>query len=235
MNTEKDNITNDAVKPAGNIRKYIHISILLISITIMVLFVIYLSKLENLSEGFENYGLIGVFLMGLIGSSAPVWPVPGSVAALIAGGLGWNPVYIALAAGIGEAIGEWVGYMAGFGTQIAVEKISFYPRIAGWMRRRGSIVVFIVSAVPNHFVKIVGAAAGALHYPAWKYFLASCSGKILKSFAFALIGGALAPLISRILEGQYSLWIILIIGVCIAAVIGGAVAWYIRRTKKSKE
>jgi membrane protein DedA with SNARE-associated domain len=221
-----------ARKPLSKKRKIIHISFLVASIAITILFLVYLQgRLKHLTETYENYGYLGIFLMGLIGSSAPIWPLPGYVAAFIAGGLGWNPFLIALAAGVGEATGEWVGYIGGFGTQIAVEKLSFYSRIKDWMRRRGSIVIFLASAIPNHFIKAVGAAAGALHYPAWKYYTLTLSGKYVKSLVAALIGGLLFPYFEPLLDGEYSLWIILAAGVGVA-VIAGSIVYLIYYRKK---
>ena len=222
-------------KPLTRKRKIIHISFLVVSIAITILFLVYLQgRLKHLTETYENYGYLGVFLMGLIGSSAPIWPLPGYVAAFIAGGLGWNPFLIAAAAGVGESMGEWVGYIGGFGTQIAVEKLGFYPRIEAWMKRRGSIVIFLVSAIPNHFIKAVGAAAGALHYPAWKYYSLTLSGKYVKSLVAALIGGVLFPYFAPILEGEYSLWIILAAGIGVAVVAGSLFYFLYYRKNKTK-
>ncbi|MCX6012898.1 MAG: VTT domain-containing protein [Chloroflexi bacterium] len=222
------------VKPQKNKkRKYIHLAILLISVVVTVLFVIYLNRLESLTDSFQNYGYIGVFLMGLIGSSAPIWPIPGSWAAFIAAGLGWNPFLVALSAGFGEGIGEFVGYMAGFGTQVAIEKIKYYPTILRWTQKRGSLIIFLFSAIPNFFVKGVGAAAGALRYPVWKYYLVSTSGKIIKSLIFAFAGKFLFSSVSDMVKGKY-LW--LLIGICIGVVALIFVIWYIwQRLRKARK
>ena len=235
MDTTSSDQPVEPRQPISRKRKYIHIAILIISIAITVIFIVYLGRLENLQDSFETYGYLGVFLMGVIGSSAPVWPIPGSLAAAIAGALGWNIFLIAVAAGVGEAIGELIGYMFGFGGQIAVERIKFYPRIVSWMKRRGSLLIFLASAVPNHFVKVVGAAAGALHYPAWKYYLISCAGKILKSLGFAIVGVLLGPLVQRLLDGEYTLWIILVAGVAAAVIAGSAAWWWWYRGSKAKK
>ena len=176
---------------------------------------------------------MGVFLMGLIGSSAPIWPLPGYVAAFILGGLGFNPFIIAAAAGFGEATGEWVGYIGGFGTQIAVEKLGFYARIEAWMKRRGSIVIFLAAAIPNHFIKAVGAAAGALRYPAWKYYLLTFGGKYVKSLVAALIGGVLFPYFEPLLENKNALWIVLGAGVGVAVVVGSIVYFFYYRRNRT--
>ncbi len=222
-------------KPLTRKRKIIHISFLVASIAITILFLVYLQgRLKHLTQTYENYGYLGIFLMGLIGSSAPIWPLPGYLAAFIAGGLGWNPFWIALAVGVGESMGEWVGYVGGFGTQIAVEKLNFYTRIEAWMKRRGSIVIFLASAIPNHFIKAVGAAAGALRYPAWKYYLITFGGKFVKSLVAALIGGLLFPYFEPLLEGEYSLWIILLAGIGFAVVAGSLFYFLYYRKNKAK-
>ena len=48
------------------------------------------------------------------------------------------------------------------------------------MRRRGWLVLFLVSLVPNPIFDIVGIAAGALHYPVWRFLGLVWAGKILK-------------------------------------------------------
>ncbi|MFC2009607.1 hypothetical protein ACFLT3_01620, partial [Chloroflexota bacterium] len=98
-------------------RNYIRILVLLITIGIMItsisLGVIYHDKIDEVKE-YENFGYPFIFLMGLAGSAAPIWPLPGSLAAFLwAGwsGFGWGILLVALAAGTGEAIGELSGYM----------------------------------------------------------------------------------------------------------------------------
>jgi len=234
VETDSEQITTTR-KPLTRRRKIIHISFLVSSIAITILFLVYLQgRLNHLTETYKNYGYIGIFLMGLIGSSAPIWPLPGYVAAFIAGGLGLNPFVIAAAAGVGEATGEWVGYFGGFGSQIAVEKLGFYARIEAWMKRRGSIVIFLVSAIPNHFIKAVGAAAGALRYPAWKYYTITFGGKYVKSLVAALIGGVLFPYFEPLLEDKNALWIVLGAGVGVAVIVGSLVYFLYYRKNKAK-
>ena len=103
------------------------------------------------------------------------------------------------------------------------------------MKRRGSLLVFLVSAVPNHFVKVVGAAAGALRFPVWKFYLVCCIGKIIKSLEFAFAGRWLFPLVSQYFEGQDILWIILVIGLAVAALVVGLVFLIQRRRRVNQQ
>jgi len=141
-------------------------------------------------EYMEKVGYGGVLLMGIIGSAAPVWPLPGSWAAALAAIAGLNPFAIAFAAGFGEPIGELAGYSLGYGGagQLPTHKWKRYSQIQNWMQRRGGITIFFVSAIPNFFIKLATIAAGSLHYPLWKFFIFCWAGKTIKSFGFAYIG-----------------------------------------------
>jgi len=175
-------------------RNYIHILVLLATVLIIVLLIILGVTYKDRIKEFENYGYLGVFLMGIAGSTAPIWPLPGSWAAFLAAGYGLNIFIIALAAGTGEAIGELSGYMLGYGGQPAITKWKRYQRFEGWMERHGTLAIFLVAAVPNpHIIKLVNASAGALRFPLWKLFLLCWLGKIIKSFGFALAGAGLLP------------------------------------------
>jgi membrane protein DedA with SNARE-associated domain len=166
----------------------------------MILVSILIKKPTNFEEYLTASGYGGVFLMAVIGSASPVWPLPGSWAAFIAGGLGLNPFLLGLAAGFGEPIGELAGYTAGYGGQIAINKWKRYAKIENWMRRHGGITIFLVSAIPNFFIKLATVAAGALRYPLWRFFIFCWAGKTIKSLAFAFAGAGLFDGIKALIE-----------------------------------
>jgi len=169
-----------------------YIVLLLAGALAMILVSILVQKPTNPQEYIETSGYAGVFLMGVIGSSSPIWPLPGSWAAFVAAGLGLNPFLIGLAAGVGEPIGELSGYTTGYGGQIAINRWKRYGQIMNWMRRHGGITIFIVSAIPNFFIKLATIAAGSLRYPLWRFFIYCWAGKTVKSLGFALAGAGLS-------------------------------------------
>lgn len=164
-------------------RLYTSIALIAGALLIMALALLFGQGLSD----FQNYGYFGIWLMAALGTIAPVWIMPGWLAAFIGGGL-FNPLIVGLVAGSGELVGELVGYTIGHGGQIAVEKLKFYPTLERWMKRRGVIVMFLFSAVPNPATKAADAAAGALRLPLWKFAAAVWLGKVLKSLAFAYAG-----------------------------------------------
>ncbi len=174
-------------------RKHLkYIVLLLVGLLAMILVSILVQKPTNPEEYIKTSGYAGVLLMGVIGSASPIWPLPGSWAAFVAAGLGLNPFLIALAAGFGEPIGELSGYTAGYGGQIAINRWKRYAQIMNWMTRHGGLTIFIISAIPNFFIKLATIAAGALRYPLWKFFIYCWAGKTLKSLGFALAGAGLS-------------------------------------------
>lgn len=169
-------------------RQFYYIGILLLAVLIILLITLLVDRPTDVEDYVRQSGYLGVFLMGLIGSASPVWPLPGSWATFIAAGLGLNPGLLGLACGIGEPIGETTGYMAGYGGQVAVTNLRGYGRVEGWMKRHGAITIFLVSAIPNMLTKVAVISSGALKYPFWKFFLLCWTGKTIKSLFFAITG-----------------------------------------------
>ncbi len=181
-------------------RQFYYLPILIVAVVIVVLVIVFVDKPVDFEGYIKSSGYAGVLLMGIIGSTSPIWPLPGSWAAFIAGGLGLNPIMLALAAGFGEPIGEITAYMAGYGGQVAVTNWKRYNQIAGWMTRYGAITIFLVSAVPNTFTKFAVVAAGALRYSWWKFFVLCWAGKTIKSFGFAIAGAGFFNVIVNLIE-----------------------------------
>jgi len=157
----------------------------IVIITTIVVFWEPISQLDK--ETLEPYGYLGAFLVNFIASASIFLPVPGI---LVIAGLGelYNPFLVGLAGGAGAALGEITGYLAGYSGQSLVENRTFYPRFEKWMKRRGPLVIFIFSAIPNPLFDIVGAGAGILKYPLKKFLLICFIGKVINSTLIALFG-----------------------------------------------
>ena len=96
-----------------------------------------------------------------------------------------NPLYVGLIAGSAGTLGELTGYYLGYSGQGVVEGNRFYVKTEGWMRRRGLLLLFLVSLIPNPFFDVVGIAAGALRYPIWRFLGVVLVGKGMKFLIFA--------------------------------------------------
>ncbi|MBA7467165.1 hypothetical protein ES707_02369 [subsurface metagenome] len=177
-------------------------------------------RLTTYFEGFEQYGYLGAFLIAFISSITIFFPIPGIVVILaIAANPAFNWSLVALAAGIGGALGEFTAYLAGYGGAviIAPEQSRWYKRAENWMRRYGSATIFIFSLTWLPF-DVVGIAAGALRFPFWKFLLATLAGRLPRTFLECY----LAYLGWEVLGGL-AWWIWVIIGVGVTVTIGGII------------
>jgi membrane protein YqaA with SNARE-associated domain len=147
----------------------------------------------------KPYGYLGLFAITLISDATVLVPFPGLIVVFLAGGF-LNPVLIALASGLGSALGELTGYLAGYGGRAVFENRQAYEKLAGWMKRNGTLTIFILSLIPNPLFDMAGMMAGALKFPLWKFLLVCWTGKAIKFFAIALAGTASLDIVYRLLE-----------------------------------
>ncbi len=120
----------------------------------------------------------------LLASGGLVVPVP-ALAITCTTATFLNPAAVAIIAGIAGTLGELTGYFLGLSGSGVLERRRFYHRVEGWMRRRGWLILFIISAVPNPLFDVAGIAAGALRYPLWRYLVFVGMGKQVKFFMIA--------------------------------------------------
>lgn len=195
--------------------------LLLAFIVVLIALLCYaIIRLTPYFEGFEQYGYLGAFLVAFISSITIFFPIPGIVVILaIAANPAFDWALVALAAGIGGALGEFTAYLAGYGgaVVIAPKQSRWYKRAENWMRRYGSATIFVFSFTWLPF-DIVGIAAGALRFPFWKFLMATLAGRLPRS----LLECYLAYLGWEVLGGL-AWWIWVIIGGGVAVIIGGII------------
>ncbi len=152
-------------------------------------------------RAFEQYGYLGAFVISVFGGATILAPVPmtpvvfalGTVMApSFAPYLG--PIFVGAAAGLGETVGGLSIYMTGYGGGTALNGIEHkkikaaYLRMLGWVERRGSLTLFVLSAVINPFFYPAALAAGALRFGIKRYFLICLAGKTIKGITVAAAG-----------------------------------------------
>jgi membrane protein YqaA with SNARE-associated domain len=142
----------------------------------------------------KSYGYVGLFLVNLIGAASILLPSPAAASVFGGGALLQNLfgipafVWVGMIAGLGEAIGEFSGYAAGYGGRLVVEKRPVYERIHRWMDAHGTITMFLMSTVPNPLFDVAGLAAGAVQMPMRRFFLAVLAGKVIKDTWMGAVG-----------------------------------------------
>lgn len=158
-----------------------------ISFLAVIAISIWIYSIKDQAAQLAAYGYPGIFIVAMLANATVFLPAPG-VAVVFAMGSIFNPLLVALFAGTGAAIGELVGYLAGYSGQGIVENTKMYARIEPWVRRYGVFAIFILAALPNPFFDIAGVAAGILKIPIGKFFIACWLGQLIKMFAFAYAG-----------------------------------------------
>jgi membrane protein DedA with SNARE-associated domain len=171
-------------KPAASLTTNI---LRIVAILAVISITIYIYSIRDHVEEFAAYGYPGIFLITLLANATIFLPAPG-VAVVFAMGSIFNPIGVALAAGTGGAIGELTGYMAGFSGQAIVERTDVYNRIHPWIEKYGGWAILVLSAIPNPFFDIAGAAAGMAKMKFWRFLLFCWIGQIIKMALFAYAG-----------------------------------------------
>jgi len=154
----------------------------------------------------RTYGYVGVFAISVIGSASIFLPTP-SIAAIFGGGAVLHPIMgipapilVGLVAGVGETLGEFTGYAAGYGGSAVIRERAFYRAMQEWMHRHGAVIMFVFSAVPNPVFDVAGTIAGAVKMPFWKFVVSVWLGKTLKDVVIAATGVASLTIIQHIFE-----------------------------------
>ena len=135
----------------------------------------------------KQYGYAAVFLVGLVSNATVVLPVPGLAVSSVMGSV-FNPWIVGLVGGLGQALGELTGYMAGYSGQTLVDGNPTYNRLTRWMQRYGTWTIFVLALIPNPVFDLGGMAAGTLRFPVPKFLVACTAGKVIKNMVFALAG-----------------------------------------------
>ena len=147
----------------------------------------------------RSYGYIAyllVFVVSLLSSSTIFIPTPG-IALTLAAAAVWDPLFVGIAAGTGDAIGEMTAYWTGYvGERIIVdEHMPAYQKAVAWMDRHGAWAVFAVALVPVVLFDLVGLAAGALKIRWWKFLIAAWCGKVPRSMLVCYLGQQLPAIL----------------------------------------
>ena len=155
-----------------------------LGILIVVISAIVAALLLRNNFGASEVGYGAVALSALVASAGLVIPVP-ALATACATAIFLDPFWVGIIAGTAESAGELSGYYLGYTGRDVLARNRVYQRLENWMRRRGWLLLFLVSLVPNPIFDVVGIAAGALRYPVWGFLAVVWLGKLLKFLIFA--------------------------------------------------
>jgi len=170
---------------------------LVLTVGVVVAVIYYFDDIQSLG----GYGYLGAFLIGIFGGATYIAPVPMTPVIFVLGTVCepsfapyLGPVFVGIAAGLGETIGALTIYMTGYGGGAAIASTKYakvraiYSRLSRWMERRGSLVLFIFSSVVNPFFYPIAITAGATRFGLKKYIIICIVGKTIKGITVAAAG-----------------------------------------------
>jgi len=137
----------------------------------------------------EEYGYVGAFIISVFAGATVLVPIPGILVVFTLGSI-LNPALVGIVSGLGEAVGSIGIYLSGWGGQKAVQNLNhkLVNRFVDWIRRRGEIAVFLMSAILNPLFYPFTAIAGMLRFGLTKFFFLCWGGKTIKNTAIAYLG-----------------------------------------------
>jgi membrane protein YqaA with SNARE-associated domain len=184
-----------------------------------------LQKISDWLEAFAlQYGYLGIFLISLIGAMSIFVPIPYTVVIFILGGLEtFDPFLIAVAAGIGSAIGEFSGYLLGVGGRKVIgdrykKRMDFITKL---FKKYGSVAIFIfaLTPLPDDLLFI---PLGVMRYSLLRAFIPAVLGKFFSNLIIAYSGRLSLDIVKNIfgVEGEgMSLLIGTIIGIFLLVIV----------------
>jgi len=193
--------TVEPIKKSRRRRIIFIIALLLVIAIAVALQVFYGCHPERLAE-LKAHFYWGAFLISLIGNATIIFPgavlvILSNLGILLYNSTGlYGPIIVGLVGGLGAAIGETTGYIAGYSGREIVARGKMYGRVERWVRRWGALAIFFFSLIPFVF-DLVGIASGILRFPFWKFILFCGLGRTILYIVFitlaALGWSALLP------------------------------------------
>jgi membrane protein YqaA with SNARE-associated domain len=184
-----------------------------------------LQDIENwLSDFAVQYGYLGIFLVSLLGAMSIFVPIPYTVVIFILGGLQtFDPLLIAIAAGLGSAIGEFSGYLLGVGGRRVIgnrykKKMDFLTKL---FEKYGPIAIFVfaLTPLPDDLLFI---PLGVMRYSLLRAFVPAVLGKFFSNLIIAYSGRLSLEIVKSLfgVEGEgTNLLVGTIIGIILLVII----------------
>jgi len=181
-------------------------------------------QLQDIVEWMKSfalqYGYFGIFLISFLGATSVFIPIPSSVVIFTLGATQtFDPLWIAVAAGTGAAIGEFSGYLIGFGGRRVIgekfkKKMDFLTKM---FKKFGPIVIFVfaLTPLPDDLLFI---PLGIMRYSLLRAFIPALLGKFVSNLIIAY-SGRLALTVIRDLFGVEGEGMSALIGIILALVL----------------
>lgn len=139
--------------------------------------------------GFGHWGYVGAFVISLVASATIILPAPG-IAVVIAMGTALDPVLLGIVAGMGSAVGELSGYLAGASGRALIpsSRRAQFEQLHRLTDRYGAALLFGLAAIPFPLFDFAGIIAGMLKMRIATFLATVAAGKSIKYVIMILLG-----------------------------------------------
>jgi membrane protein DedA with SNARE-associated domain len=146
----------------------------------------------------QHFGYAGAFIVALIAGSGIPTPISYILLTFTFGGI-LNPALVGLASGVGAGLGGTSLFLVGRGGQRFFPHIRHYSvdeatsnklanKFVNLAQKRGSVVVFMMSALLNPVFAPMAIAMGALRFRLLKFVALCVAGNIVKAMIISYAG-----------------------------------------------
>ena len=184
-----------------------------------------LQDIENWLKDFAvQYSYFGIFVISLLGATSIFVPIPYTIVIFILGGLQtFDPLWIAVAAGLGSAVGEFSGYLIGMGGRKVIsdrykKRMDFLVKL---FKKYGPIAIFVfaLTPLPDDLLFI---PLGVIRYSLLRAFIPALLGKFFSNLIIAYSGRLSLEIVKSIfgVEGEgTSLLVGTVIGIVLLIIV----------------
>jgi membrane protein YqaA with SNARE-associated domain len=146
----------------------------------------------------QKYGYLGAFIIAFIAGSSIPTPISYLALTFVLGNR-LEPLLVGVISGAGAGIGGTLVFLLGRGGRRLFPNLINYsldsqaskkigPRFIKWAQKRGSLVVFIMSAMLNPVFAPMAIAMGALRFRLVRFFILCVAGNIVKALIISYAG-----------------------------------------------
>jgi membrane protein YqaA with SNARE-associated domain len=157
-----------------------------LTVALCVVAVLYWEYIQRVS----HYGYLGVFVISIFAGATVLVPIPGILVVFTMGSI-LRPAVVGVVSGLGEAIGSIGIYLSGYSGQralLGLDSQKFLAKFSDWIRRRGSVAVFLMSAILNPLFYPFTVIAGMVRFGLMRFFFLCWAGKSVKNMMIAYAG-----------------------------------------------
>ncbi|MFH1832934.1 MAG: VTT domain-containing protein [Candidatus Levyibacteriota bacterium] len=166
---------------------------LLIFVASLVLVALAFFFQDKLSH-FRTLGLLGIFLINFFGSATIFLPAP-AIVSVVAGGMIYPPILVALISALGGAFGDGLGFLLGHSSKevFKLKKHKFlYPTLEDLFKKYGAIIIVVFAFIPNPLFDAIGILAGIFSFSPGRFFTFLFLGRLLRNIILVQFSSVIA-------------------------------------------